>query len=365
MLDLNCIESALTSTGWNKARVALLSQFIAGLLCLQTVSLTRLATVMPSPAKTGSNYRRLQRFLAEFTFEDASIARLLARIANVPQPWILALDRTDWKLGKAHLNVLMLSVVAPGSKMAFPLLWTALEKEAGRGKAGASNTDERIALIERFLAVFGRQSLAYLCADREFVGEQWVKWLRANNIAFRLRVKADTLLSDGNGELACADWMFRTLALGKEKYLSGRRTVFGQRDAVFVGCKRIGRRSEDDFLIVISSEEFRIDDYAYRWGIETMFGAFKSRGFNLEATHVVRPDRLSCLIGVVAIAYCWALAVGEWINETAPLKLKKHGRQPVSTVRRGLDMLRPLAILLCANYKKASELNARRFLSCT
>jgi hypothetical protein len=105
MPDLDCIEEALAPTGWNKARIRFLARFLVALLCLQTVSLTRLATILPNRAKDASIYRRLQRFLAQFVFDDRTLAPLLVRLVKLAPPWELALDRTDWKLGKAHLNV--------------------------------------------------------------------------------------------------------------------------------------------------------------------------------------------------------------------------------------------------------------------
>src|SRR5689334_2153013 len=254
MPDLDCIEEALAPTGWNKARIRLLARFLVALLCLQTVSLTRLATIVPSPAKSGSIYRRLQRFLAQFSFEDRTLAPWLARLVNLAPPWELALDRTDWKLGKAHLNVLLLSIVVAEIKMAFPLLWSVLEKAEGIGKAGASNTGERTDLLARFMRLFGADAIACLYADREFVGAEWVDWLLSNGIPFCLRIKADTLIEDSRGDLACADWVFRDLARAKVRYLHGPCCVFGQR--VFVGAKRIARGTEDDFLIVISDRAF-------------------------------------------------------------------------------------------------------------
>lgn len=141
MPDLNCIESALSVMGWNRARIKFLARFIVALLTAQTVCLTQLAVLFPSEAAVESRYKRIQRFLRGFDLDFATLARLLVQIAGVPTPWTLALDRTNWKLGKSELNILMLCVVYHG--IAFPLFWTALEKE-GRGKAGNSNAKERI-----------------------------------------------------------------------------------------------------------------------------------------------------------------------------------------------------------------------------
>jgi hypothetical protein len=62
-------------------------------------------------------------------------------------------------------------------------------------------------------------------------------------------------------------------------------------------------RLEDGDLLVIATQtapQSAIRDYAQRWGIETLFGIFKTRGFCLESTYLNDPDRLSKLIGLLS-----------------------------------------------------------------
>ncbi len=40
---------------------------------------------------------------------------------NVPQPWVLSLDRTEWFLGQTHFNILTLGIVQ--EVVAYPILW--------------------------------------------------------------------------------------------------------------------------------------------------------------------------------------------------------------------------------------------------
>jgi hypothetical protein len=63
-------------------------------------------------------------------------------------------------------------------------------------------------------------------------------------------------------------------------------------------------------------------DYGLRWGIETLFSDYKSRGFGLESTHLQRPDRLSRLILVLSIGLYWATANGRQLQ-------KKHRKKVV------------------------------------
>lgn len=54
---------------------------------------------------------------------------LILRIGTVSL-WHLALDRTNWKFGSTHINILMLGILY--KDLCIPLLWTSL------GKAGNS-----------------------------------------------------------------------------------------------------------------------------------------------------------------------------------------------------------------------------------
>jgi hypothetical protein len=75
------------------------------------------------------------------------------------------------------------------------------------------------------------------------------------------------------------------------------------------------------------------------YNVETLFGALKSRGFNLEDTRLQDPARLDKLLALLALAFTWAFVVGEWQATLKELKLKKHGYPPKSLFRLGLNIL--------------------------
>ncbi len=122
---------------------------------------------------------------------------------------------------------------------------------------------------------------------------------------------------------------------------------------------------DGELLIVISSDspETAIADYGKRWGIETLFGLFKTRGFCLESTHFKDAERLSKLIALMTLALSWAIKTGEWLNQHRPIKVKKHGRKAKSIFRYGLDYLRSIVIDL--DLKQDEFLHSLQFLSCT
>ncbi len=106
-----------------------------------------------------------------------------------------------------------------------------------------------------------------------------------------------------------------------------------------------------------------LSDYAYRWGIETLFGCLKTRGFCLEATHLKDTERLKKLIALLTLAFCWAHQVGEWVVKQTSIKIKKHGRKARSIFCAGLDHLRQ--ILLNLESCQAQFVHILSFLSCT
>ena len=358
MPTLDSIENALAPLRWNKARIRLLAAALVALLSAQSINLTKIALLMPTAASVPSAYKRLRRFLADFDPDLDSFARLLSSLCKVQAPWNLAMDRTNWKLGSAHLNLLMLCIVT--DRISFPLLWMPLSK-AGEGKAGNTNTAERILLMQRFVCLFGASSCQCLRADREFASRKWLQWLEDNGISYQLRIKGDILVADSRAEMCCADWLFRDCPIQQERAL-GLRKVLGKER--FVTGTRL---ADGEFLIVISDVERPLSQYALRWGIEPMFGAFKRRGFNLEDTHVTAPERLCRLMVLLTLAYTWAGACGMGEFEQPDFKrvVKKHGRAAISVFRVGLNYLRSVTLQLCRNANESQSANAIRILSGT
>jgi hypothetical protein len=81
------------------------------------------------------------------------------------------------------------------------------------------------------------------------------------------------------------------------------------------------RLEDGELLVVISddSPQTAISDYAKRWGIETLFGMFKTRGFCLESTHFTDAQRLSKLLALMSLAMCWAMKMGQWLHSLPTL----------------------------------------------
>ena len=338
--------------GWHQARINFASNFVLALIRVRTINLTEIATAFSGRAQVPSHYRRLQRFFKDFDIHFTLIAQLIVSLIPFEDRWVLCLDRTNWKFGEVNINILVLAIAYKGA--AIPVFWTFLDKR------GNSNTLERIGLMYRFIQTFGKGRIDCLTADREFIGKDWIAYLQKENIPFRIRIRYNTKVpnSRGNRKLHASS-LFRGLKVGEEMILNQKRLVWG------IPLHLIAVRLKDEWLILITdhSPQNALSDYKKRWQIETLFACLKTRGFNLEDTHLRDIERINKMLALMAIAFCWCYRIGEWKHQQKSIPIKKHGRLAKSIFRLGLDELRNIFINL--NARSLDFIWATRFLSCT
>lgn len=117
------LESSLT---WNRARLKLLARMIVALLQVRSVNLARLAAALPGKADFASRYKQLQRWMRRFELPFDQLTRLLVKMSGEKPPFILVLDRTEWKIRGTSVNVLVLCLWREG--VCCPILWHVLAK---------------------------------------------------------------------------------------------------------------------------------------------------------------------------------------------------------------------------------------------
>ena len=178
---------------------------------------------------------------------------------------------------------------------------------AGLDKAGNSNTKERIAILEHVLRLFGVDKIASLLADREFIGDAWLAWLQEKAIPFHIRIRSNIKIANTRGRMVKARELFRPQTRGKPHPLQRQAPLGGQKTQ---GQARRRRAPSQDRRTVDRRDQRAPEEalaiYAQRWQIETLFAALKTRGFNLEDTHMTDPERISKLTAVLSITFCWA-----------------------------------------------------------
>lgn len=314
---------------WNKARIDFLAKFIIALIQVRTVNFSEIANVLIGKAKEESNYKRIIRFFKYFEVSYQEIAELIVKLVGINKPWVIAMDRTEWGYGSAWINILMLGICYKG--ILFPLYWKVLEKK------GNSNTQERKDLIQEFINNFGIESIKFLAADREFIGQAWFKYLIEQRIDFRIRIKDNTLIHNRRAMSIPAYNLFSNLAVNCP--ITSKKTCLIWSIPLYL----TGMKLETGEFLILVSPKFSANacaDYLLRWNIETLFGCLKSRGFRLEDSHLTDPTKLKKLIAILSIAFSWAFLLGLFLSHQKSIKLKNHGRPEKSIFRLGFDKLR-------------------------
>ena len=135
-----------------------------------------------------------------------------------------------------------------------------------------------------------------------------------------------------------ADKLFKDLNIGQTDVLYGVKLLGN-----IVHLCAIRLKNKDLKIITTNhAPERAIARYEDREAIERMFSCLKSRGFNLEDTHMTNLAKLERLLGVVTIAFWWAYKLGDYIDEKKPIARKPHGRRIRSIFKTGFVYLRNL-----------------------
>jgi hypothetical protein len=217
------------------------------------------------------------------------------------------------------------------------------------GREGSSSAENGIALFSRFLQLARPEDIRVVTADREFIGEKWLSFLAEREIPFAIRLRKRRRLALGgpDGPALPAELFFRGLSVGQNRLL--RERYISAICADVVGKRLAEGEAEDEYVILVTTaspdETPRL--YRRRWEIKTLFAALKSRGFDLESTHLAKPERISKLIRLLSLAFVWSHLIGQQrAQRDGGPALKNHGYPAKSLFRYGLGHLQALVLNL-------------------
>nr|WP_189059914.1 IS4 family transposase [Deinococcus daejeonensis] len=282
----------------------------------------KIALHLPRDASLESKTRTVTRVFhdAQLTPQDVTDV-LLPLIPDGKLPLIM--DRTTWHYGQTPLNILVLGALLGGAVI--PLVWSVLPYQGNRCTAA------RILLVARLFKVLPARRWGVVIADREFVEREWCAFLRWKRIRQCIRIRKNTRIED---ELVRD--LFTTLQPGQVRTLFERTWVYGGWMHVVITLSPTGDR-------VIVASDFSVLDvlrtYRLRWAIESTFSSLKSRGLNLEATHMTAPERISRLFGLLCIVLAWMTRAGAERGAIHRPRQDNRGRAVVSHVRIGWQIL--------------------------
>lgn len=317
---------------WHEARIGCVMEMLRGLLLAQSVNTARIAARMGDAVQFESHAQRIRRLLADQEFDWLVIGRLLLRVAGVDarRRFTVAVDRTNWDFGKTSINFLVISIVVCG--VGVPVVWAQLNKK------GNSKTEERLDLLERFLRIVPASRITVLLADREFIGTAWFKALQRHGIPYAIRVRNNQFV------VLADDRRIRISVLAK--------TLRNQKPCSWNGVALDGvpctlslkRLPDKDLLAVVGfglkGRDDPLETYRQRWAIELCFACLKTKGFNIEDTHLRHPDRLEKMFALASIAAAAALGASKSQKQNHDAPARESATRKKSTAM-------PLAPLSC------------------
>jgi len=326
-----------------KAFVAL----VVSVINARDVNLRELS--LASAARIGierkSLYRRFQRFFLAALLTPPRVGALVLGLLKLSRV-VVSVDRTNWRIGRSDVNILVAGVLFHG--VSVPVAWLLLP---ARTKRGNSRTNHRKRLLRDLLALVPAASVEALVADREFIGAAWISYLNAKGIPFVIRIRSNIAV-DG---LRASEAIRRRL-LSPKRRRNRRFTVCGTE--VFVTVKALSRGRK---LILVSNrcadERRTLDYYGARESVESLFGHWKSRGFRFESTRMKDRKKLGQWVAVLTVCLTISIMWGVRRNGKRAIGVKKHGFKATSLFLHGLDDVREM-LKHCE--EKADEL--KRFL---
>ena len=329
--------------------VKFISLTIISFLKMRTSNLAVIANTIESEAKSELCYKQIQRFLKSFRWRNSGFEEFQLEMLGINGKLDLLVDRTEWKFGRVWINVLMVSVYYRG--ISIPIGWKVFSKK------GKLSGRKHVLMLRCVVKKLGKSRIGKVYADREFCNKAVFDYLYENELDFCIRLKKNNL-ANGISFKELLVWQSKHLRIkGKRKF-----EVLGYE--MSISCQRL---SENEYLIVETREvePNAFAEYEKRWGIETLFGCLKSRGFDFEATHLTRRVRIERLMFLLSLAFCWAIKTGEIKTRGKKTKKKKHGRSVKSQFRVGLDYLQNLLVNLHIQSKWTEFNILAKLLSCT
>ncbi len=292
--------------------VETLALMMVGIFEARDVRLSRIAERVPLDIQEDNVAQRFRRWLKneavnERTIYDPVAFGLLGALRHTRLR--IQIDRTEIN---ESLNVLMVSVYY--RKRAIPLLWRVLTHK------GSTTFQERNTVLAHLAELLPSGCTVLILGDREFGQVDMMRSIVQKGWDFTLRVKGTHFICVG-----CGLWVkLREFApsAGSHYFLTDVVLTKAQCYGPLHFALALDKDSSDPWFIATNLVPTRrtLREYGRRFGCEEMFSDLKSRGFHLDLSQLLAPERFSRLLLAVVLLYVWVLSVARRLVFTSAAK---------------------------------------------
>ena len=328
----------------NKGRLDFINNACHALILARSVQYCEIADKMTGDATEGSKHRQIQRFMGEYDLDYEWVLCFLLLLLPKQGKVTLSMDRTEWEFGSQNHNVLVLSIYLHG--VGFPIWFECLDNEGGN-----SDADDRAYVLLSCIKYIGKERIKCVIGDSEFIGTEWIKFLLKEQIIFYIDVRTNQYFTYQRQKHQISQYM----ANRKKKALDNVH-IFDSWLSIGMKRQQPSKKGKRKSILAIVTNGFgahALSNYRNRWSIEVLFESLKTRGFNLEHTHIDEPIRLRKLFALCAIAYAFCFLMGLIADKIKKIVIKNNGYKTNSFFRHGLDYIRKAL----KNNNKRSDFN--------
>ena len=280
-----------------------LAYMIVGLILGRNVQFAQMAEQVNYPYKESSLEDRFRRFVANHNIEATIlfipfVESILATLSQ--ERLVFSMDTT-----KNGANCITLLLSVRYKSRAIPICWLSF-----KGKKGHSSQALQLKLINLVNSYLAPGCQAIFLGDGEFDGSDVVTWLASQAAWWYVcRTAKDTKVFYQGHWTALQDL---PLTPGQDAFF--QHVLFTQQNQVGpVNIMALWNAKEQEHWFFVTDFETLAEGkrwYEKRFTIETLFSDVKSRGFNLQKSHLKNPDRADRLLLAVSIAYLFLVFWG-------------------------------------------------------
>jgi hypothetical protein len=279
-----------------------LAAMVAGIVQAKSCQLPAIAGHAPDAAKPESRVQRYRRWIKNdaVSFETYFLPfaqPILASLAKI-RPLVFVMDGSE--VGH-HCMTLMVSLIY--QKRALPITWIVVNGSKGHLPEAA-----HLELIAQLKSILPAEGQVIFLGDGEFDGIDLQAALQEPGWNYVCRTAKNVQLYEEGEPFSFADLLLRPGDCLGIPDVQFTRQQYGP--VTVIGWWK--RDYEEPIFLVTNFDVVGEACYWYtkRFQIETFFSDEKSRGFNLQKSHLSDTIRLARLMMAACLAYIWVVYLG-------------------------------------------------------
>jgi hypothetical protein len=309
-----------------------LAGMVSGIVLGKSCQLPTIARKAPDHAKADSRVKRYSRWVQNEHIDNQAyylpyVKGLLDHLASIRE-LVFIIDGSE--MGH-HCMTLMVSLIY--GKRAIPITWLVVE-----GCKGHLPERLHLQLLSQLAAILPQNCQAIFLGDGEFDGIQLQEALKKLGLSYVCRTAKNTQLFEDDLLFSFVDLRIRP---GEQICIPN--VWFTQEGFGPVNVIAWWEQGYLDPIYLVTNFDLPGEAcywYKKRFQIETFFSDEKSRGFNIQRSHLFDPERLNTLLIAACLAYLWVIYLGlvalrkDWVKV-----IHRTDRCDWSLFRLGLTLL--------------------------